>query len=86
MLTPYYPVPIVIGFLVGYFSYIHFKGSYRYWVWIGPAILVISSLITWKASRQASWPEATFHFFGPLSYPENHDQFDTSVVLYMAIA
>jgi hypothetical protein len=86
LLTPYYPVPIIAGLVIGYFSYTRFKGSYRYWTWVVPAALVILSLLGWKDANQTSWSAAAFHFFGPLPYPENHDQQDTSVVLYMSIA
>jgi hypothetical protein len=62
--TPYYPVPIAVGFVVGYFTYTRFKGLYSYWAWLGPAILVLVSLLAWKSANQVSWLEATAHFFG----------------------
>jgi hypothetical protein len=86
VLTPYYPVDIAVGFVVGFFTYTGFKGSYRYRAWLGPATLVLVSLLAWKSTNQVSWWDATVHFFGPLPYPENHDQLDTSVLLYTAIA
>lgn len=84
--TPYYPVPIMVGLLVGYFSYPRFKASYRYWAWVAAAIFVFTFLHAWKVDYLASWREATVHFFGPLHYPENRDQIGTSMILYMAIA
>jgi hypothetical protein len=84
--TPYYPVPLLVGLVVGYFSYTHFKGSYRYWAWVGPAVLTLVSLAAWKASHQFSLAEATIHFFGSIPYPGNRDQMDTSLFLYMSMA
>jgi hypothetical protein len=86
LFTPYYPLPIMVSLAVGSLSYIRFKGSYRYWAWIAPALLVLASLLDWKNGNQAPWAEAIRHFFGPVPYPENRDQLDTSVVLYMATA
>lgn len=84
--TPYYPVPIAMGLIVGCFSYSRFKGSYRYWTWLGPFGLVLVSLLAWKSSHPVSWWEASAHFFGPVPYPENHDQLSTSVIFYMSAA
>jgi hypothetical protein len=86
LLTPYYPVPIMVGLVVGCLSYTRLKGSYRYWAWVAPAVLVLASLLDWKAGSHSAWPAAMSHFFGPVPYPDNRDQRDTSVVLYMAIA
>jgi hypothetical protein len=84
--TPYYPVPILAGLVVGYLSYLRFRGSYRFWVWVLPAAYVCYSLLDWKASNQRTWLEALTHFFGYLPYPQNRDQLDTSTWLYMAMA
>lgn len=84
--TPYYPVPILVGLVVGYFSYTRFKGSYRYWAWVGPAVLTLVSLMAWKAAHQSSLSQAAFHFFGFIPYPDNRDQRDMTMVLYMSMA
>lgn len=84
--TPYYPVPILVGVAVGFFSYLRFRGSYRYWVWILPALLMLYSLANWRSSNQAGWSEAVIHFLGPLPYPQNRDQLETSLLLYMSLA
>jgi hypothetical protein len=86
VLTPYYPLPIMAGLVVGYLSYTRFKGSYRYWAWVVPAVLTLVSLVGWKAINQSSWSEAAVHFFGFMPYPDNRDQLDTSMVLYMSMA
>ena len=86
VLTPYYLFPLLVGFAVGYLSYLQFRGSYRYWVWILPAAYVLYSLLAWKASNQGTWSDALTHFFGPVPYPQNRDQLDTSTWLYMAMA
>lgn len=83
---PYYPLPVTVGLLVGYFSYTRFKGSYRYWVWIAPAILVLVSLSLWKLANQASWLEAVIHFVGPLRFPEGSDQIGTAPLFYMSMS
>jgi hypothetical protein len=84
--TPYYPFPILIGVLVGFFGHLRFRGSYRYWAWVLPALLTWNALLDRQSSNQASWSDAIVHFFGYIPYPQNRDQLDTSVVLYMAFA
>ena len=37
--APYYPLPIVLAGLAGYFSFVRFKSNYRFWVWIIPALV-----------------------------------------------
>lgn len=76
----------MVGLVVGCLSCTRLKGSYRYWAWVAPAVLVLASLLDWKAGSHSAWLAAMSHFFGPVSYPDNRDQLDTSVVLYMAIA
>lgn len=85
-LTPYYPFMLFFGLLVGFISHVRFRGSYRLWVWILPALGLLRSLLLWKANNRAAWPKTLFHFFGFMPYPENHDQLDTSLLLYLAFA
>jgi hypothetical protein len=84
--TPYYPFPIFVGLVVGYFSYLRFHGSYRYWVWILPAAGMLYPLVDWKSANQTTWSQALIHFFGSVPYPQNRDQLDTSMPLYMSMA
>jgi hypothetical protein len=84
--TPYYPLPILIALLIGFFSYVRFRGTYRYWVWILPAVVVVRSLVDWKQSNQASWADSLMHFFGFITYPANRDQLDSTLFLYMSLA
>jgi len=86
VLTPYYPVPILVGLVVGYLSYLRFRGSYRYWAWILPAAYMLYPLVDWKSSNQTTWSEALIHFFGSVPYPQNRDQLGTSTWLYLSIA
>jgi hypothetical protein len=86
VLTPYYLFPILIGLAAGYLSYLRFRGSYRYWVWILPAAYVLYSLLGWKASNQGTWSDALTHYFGSVPYPQNRDQLETSMWLYVAMA
>jgi hypothetical protein len=74
VLTPYYPVPILVGLVVGYFSRARFKGSYRYWAWVGPAVFTLAYLIAWKAAHHLSWLESAVHLFGSIPFPSNRDQ------------
>jgi hypothetical protein len=83
---PYYPLPLVVGLMVGYFTQARSKGSCRYWVWIGPAILVFVSRLSWKADNRAAWPESLLYFFGPRPYPGGPDQIGMPVLLYMSAA
>jgi hypothetical protein len=82
---PYYPLPILIGVLIGFFSYLRFRGAYRYWVWIIPALCVLTELVDWKETNQASFADSIVHFSGTLGYPVNRE-LGSTVFLYMAIA
>lgn len=84
--TPYSPILILSALVVGYLSYRTFRGSYRYWVWVVPAADVVHSLLNWKASNRASWSNSLAHFFGFLPFPENRDQVDSTLFLYLALA
>jgi hypothetical protein len=83
--TPYYPLPVVAGLAVGYLSYIYFKGSYRYWTWVAPAVFVVSTLLKWKVANQSSWAAAGFHFFGYMPWPASRDQVNSTLFLYMSL-
>ena len=83
---PHYPLPVLIALLIGFFSYLRFRGTYRYWVWILPAFGVLSALLYWKQSNQASFADSVMHFFGTLAYPANRDQLDSTLFLYMSLA
>lgn len=74
--THHYPLPIFVGLVFGFFSYVHFRGSYRYWVWILPTAGVLFSVMTWKQSNQTSWSQSLPHFFGYIPFPDNRDQLD----------
>jgi hypothetical protein len=84
--TPYSPILIITALVIGYLSYKTFRGSYRYWVWVLPAADVVRSLLGWKESNQASWSNSLSHFFGFLPYPENGDQLDSTLFLYLSLA
>jgi hypothetical protein len=84
--SSYHPLPILIAMLIGFFSYLRFRGTYRYWVWVFPMFGVLSSLLDWKQSNEASLADSLRHFFGPLTYPANRDQLDSTLFLYMSLA
>jgi hypothetical protein len=42
---PYYPLPILLAALAGYFCNIRFKGNYRFWVWIVPTVYLAIKVI-----------------------------------------
>src|SRR5260370_31702093 len=69
---PYYPLPIVLAALAGYFSYIRFTSNYRFWVWIIPALYLVTKIVLWKPSSvlgDHDWGTALTHFFpGAHSY------------------
>lgn len=83
--TPYYPLPVMVGLFVGYFSHTSFRGSYRYWTWVVPAAFVMVALVHWKDVKQSSWAMACVHFFGYVPWPQSRDQVNTSMWLYMSI-
>ena len=85
-LNPYYPVPILLALMAGTLSYIRFRGSYRYWVWIVPALYLVNSMMTWSAANSTGFSDAAAHFFGNLRYPSNQDQLESTIYLYLATA
>jgi hypothetical protein len=85
MQGPYYPLPIVVAFLAGYFAYRWIRGSYSYWVWILPAVSLLTAMVYWKGATQASWFEALAHFFKRLPYPESLVQLPTAGLLLMSL-
>jgi hypothetical protein len=82
----HYPLPILVGLILGYLCYGRFRGSYRYWIWVLPAAVVVKSLVNWKGSNQASWSKSLMHFFGFLPFPVNRDQLDSTLYLYISLA
>jgi hypothetical protein len=83
--TPYYPLPVIAGLAVGYFSYIYFKGSYRYWTWVLPNAFVLDALVKWKGANQSSWAATGVHFFGYMPWPASRDQVNSTLFLYMSL-
>jgi len=74
---PYYALPVVLAALAGYFSYIRFKGNYRFWVWIVPTVYLATKIILWAPSSvlgDYSWGTTLAHFFvgTPPHYPEGN--------------
>jgi hypothetical protein len=74
---PYYPLPIVLAGLAGYFGYIRFKGNYRFWVWIVPTVYLATKIILWTPTSilgDYSWGATLAHFFAgtPPHYPEGN--------------
>ena len=86
VLSPYYPFSILIGLCVGFFSYLRFRGSYRYWVWVIPSLMTLKAVTRWQAENQTRFSAALIHYFGPIPYPQNRDQLDTTLFLYLALA
>jgi predicted permease len=86
VLTPYYPFTLFFALLVGFWGCTRFRGSYRFWVWVLPAAFLLHSLLDWRTTSQSAWSGTLFHFFGFLPYPDNLDQLDTSLLLYVSIA
>jgi hypothetical protein len=84
--TPPYPFPTFVGLVVGYFSYTRFRGSYRYWAWILPAVLTLWSLSNWKASNRSTWSASMAYFFGFVPFTQNHRQISIVLFLYMSVA
>jgi len=83
---PFYPLPIVVGFLAGYFTYRWIRGSYCYWVWILPAVSMIVAMMYWKASKQATWIRTLdYFFFRRLPFPEASLQLATTGIFLMSL-
>jgi hypothetical protein len=82
--APYYPLPIVLATLAGYFSYIRFKSNYRFWVWIIPALYLVTKIALWKPSSvlgDSSWGTTLAQFFSGTAryHPEEYVMFLTRI-------
>lgn len=85
--APYYPLPIVLAGLAGYFSYIRFKSNYRFWVWIIPALYLVTKIALWKPSTvlgDYSWDTTLAHFFS--GTPRYHPEEDVVVSFYTSLS
>jgi len=85
-LTPFYVFPVALAFLAGLISRYRFRGSYRFWVWSIPLANLIRVFWEWKDQNGASWGTSLMHFFGYASFPDNKDQLNSTVFLYLAVA
>lgn len=83
--TPYHPLYVLAAWLGGWFSHIRFRGSYRYWVWMLPAANLVRAAVQWKSLTLESWHATGIHFFGPIEFPFNRDQLDTTGIVYTSI-
>jgi hypothetical protein len=81
-----YPFPTFVAFALGFFSYIRSRGSYRYWVWVLPAIELIFAVADWKQSGDTAWSTSLKHFLEPVPFPDYRDQLASTVLLYMSLA
>ncbi len=81
-----YTFPTFVALALGFFSYIRSKGSYRYWVWVLPAIGLIFAIASWRQSRDAAWSTSLKHFIEPVPFPDYRDQLASTVLLYMSLA
>lgn len=84
---PYYALPLVLAALAGYISYIRFTGNYRFWVWVIPAVYLLTKIVLWKPSSvmgDYGWGTALAHFFVGAHpfYPEE----DVTVPFYTSLA
>ena len=85
--APYYPLPIILAALAGYFSYIRFKSDYRFWVWIIPALYLVTKMALWKPSSVLggySWGTTLAHFFA--GTPRYHPEEDVVVSFYTSLS
>jgi hypothetical protein len=85
--APYYPLAVILAALAGYFSYIKFKSNYRFWVWIIPALYLVTNMALWKPSSVLggySWGTTLTHFFaGTARY---HPEEDIVVPFYTSLS
>jgi hypothetical protein len=51
-----------------------------------PALCVLTELIDWKETNQASFADSIVHFSGTLAYPANREELGSTMFLYMAVA
>lgn len=84
---PFYPLPVVLASLAGYFGYMRSKGNYRFWVWVVPTVYLATKIILWTPASilgHYSWRTTLGHFFAgaPPHYPEE----DVTVPFYTSLS
>jgi len=84
---PYYPLPIILAALAGYFGYIRSKGSYRFWVWIVPTVFLATKIILWTPTSivgDHSWAATLAHFF--VGTPPHYTEGDITIPFYTSLS
>ena len=84
---PYYPLPIVLAALAGYFCNIRFKGSFRFWVWIVPTVYLASKIIFWTPSSvlgDHSWGTTLAHFLA--GTPPHYYEGNVTIPFYTSLS
>ena len=77
---PYFPLPIVLAALAGYFGYFghtRIRGSYCFWVWVVPTAYLVTKIFLWTPTSvlaDQNWGTTLAHFFvgTPPRYPEGN--------------
>lgn len=95
--TPYFPIQIFLGLLVGYLLSRHFRHRVMVWVWIIPLVVLVYALAAvptltpslTPTRYQAGVGESRFaHYFGWGCQPVNRclDQVDITLPFYVAVS
>jgi hypothetical protein len=85
ILRPPYPLLMGLGLLIGYISRLRWKGLCTPWVWVLPAVYLLSGIISWLHVGY-SLRDAFHHFFGLDCWPFCQDQYQRTCPLYSSIA
>lgn len=85
---PYFPVQIVVGFLVGYFGRKWFGTRFSFWVWAVPLLLLIWYFFAFNPSAFEGFWQARFdRFLGSACRPPDcWDQIVHTAPVYTAVA
>jgi hypothetical protein len=85
VLKPPYPLLIGIGLLIGHISRLRWRRLCTPWVWILPALYLLSGIISWLQTGY-SLGDSIHHFFGRDCWPSCQDQYQFTCALYSSCA
>jgi hypothetical protein len=90
--TPYFPLQIIEGLIIGYLGYFWFKHAVMCWVWVWPLLWLMLFFFSAPSSvvTENTWIVRLDHFFGqgcnPRMIPPCFDQLVTTLPFYVSLA
>ena len=83
-LRPPYPLLVGVGIVTGYASELRWRRLFTPWVWILPALYLMSGIVTWLQTGY-TLRDSVRHFIGDC-WPLCQDQYQWTCPLYSSLA